>query len=58
MQHWTYHFVPSIPASLISSNAINTHYFTSGEALMKLHGRTEALADNKVVRDEFGYSQD
>lgn len=38
-------------------NDVGTCYFISGEALMKLSRRTEALAAYKVVRDEFSYSQ-
>jgi len=38
-------------------NDVGTCYFISGEALMKLYRRTEALAAYKVVRDELSFSQ-
>ena len=38
-------------------NDVGTCYFISGEALMKLNRRAEAVAAYKAVRDEFSYSQ-
>jgi len=52
----------AFPSSIVVNeywalNDVGTCYFISGEALMKLSRRTEALAAYKVVRDEFSYSQ-